>query len=129
MGPRQLALIFAIGTAVIGLAIAACRMALGFSEFGNGIIATVVLFVVAAVIQMRIAKRKWDLDYKNAFVMLLSTTVLCSFIYAFGYYYVENAFPDTWDDGDGHFQFWPLFFANVTFRVLVDAIAAIFHKR
>ncbi len=129
MGHRQLALIFGIGTAALALLIATGRMSLGMSELGAGTVATAILYVIASIVQILVAKRKWELDYKNAFIMLLSTTVLCSFLYAFGYSYVANAFPDAWDKGDGHYQFGSLLIANIAFRVPVDAVAAIFYKR
>ncbi len=127
MGHRQLALVFSIGSALLALGIAAIRMMLGWNQFGVGVAATAVLFILSSLIQMLIARKKWELDYKNAFIMLMSTSVLGSFIYAFGYRYVENAFPEMMVDG--HFQFWPLFFVNVVFRIPVDAIVAIFRKR
>lgn len=129
MGHRQLALIFGIGTAVLALAIAALRMRLGCGQFGIGLAATAALITLSAISQILIAKKEWELDYKNAFIMLLSTSVLYAFLYAFGYRYVENTFPEALGHGDGYLQFWSLFFVNVAFSVPVNAIAAIFYKK
>lgn len=127
MGNRQLALIFAVGTAVITLGLAAVRMMLGLSP-AAGIIGTLIVYAASSLMLVLIAKKKWELDYKNAFIMLFSSSFVCALIYAFGYKYVQNAFPEMQGEDD-HYAFAALLIVNLIPRAVLDAIAAVFYKR
>ncbi len=127
MGNRQLALAVGAITAIIGLAIAAIRMKLELFD-GVGIAATAILFIASSIVMIVIGKRKWELDYKNAFILLFSTSVLCSLIYAIGYPYVQDNFQSPALKVDAY-SFTGLFVANLIFKLFVDLVAAIFYKR
>ena len=128
MGPRQLALIFGIGTGIIALLIAACRIALGLDDLGIGIIATIIIYILSSALFIVVAKKKWELGYQNAIIMLVSASIISALVYALGYQRVVDAFPDMKNE-DEHYVFFGLFMANLIVHVPIDAIAAIFYKR
>lgn len=127
MGHRQLALAFGALTAVIVLAIAVVRMKMNFDNTIS-VTLTVLVYVGASAVMLLAAKKKWELGYLNALVMLISSSLICSLIYAFAYSYVQDAFePTHWRSG--YSTFGGLFFANFIVRIPIDAIIAIFQKR
>lgn len=127
MGHRQLALIAGILTAIVALAIAAIRMKLELFD-GTGIAATAVLFVASSIVMIVIGKRKWDLNYKNALLLLFAASSICSLVYSIGYPYVQDNFQSPVLRVDAY-SFTGLFVTNLIFKLIVDAIAAIFHKK
>ena len=126
MTHQVLALIFALLSSALALLITTLCMMLGIPE-GVAVIAAIASFNVISIAQTAIAKKKWELDYKNAFTMLLATSIVCAIIYTFGFQFLEGTFPGYMSEG--HTQFWPFFFGCVLFRLPGDAIIAIFHKR
>jgi hypothetical protein len=126
MSNRQLALIFALISAVFALLITALCMIMRIPP-GIPVILSILMFNGTSIVQMSMARKKWDLDYRNALLMLAATSIPCAIIYTFGFQFLESTFPGYLREGPT--QFWPFFFGCVLFRLPGDAIIAIFHKR
>ena len=127
MGNRQLALTFAVVTALIILAYTALRMKIHIAPVVSVVVMALV-YAVSSFSLILIAKKKWELDYINALIMLVSSSVVSALIIAACYRFLEDSLRPR-VELDESATFGSIFIVNFFIRIPIDALAAIFRRR
>ena len=126
MGHRQLAFVFAVLTTAIMLGYTVLRLELHITPLVN-IISLITISVGSSFALLFVARKKWELGYLNALGMLAGSSVLFALLFAGICVFAYDYFPSSGTIIKPSFG--ALVAVNLSMRIPVDAIVAIFWKR